>query len=162
MADEVAAKLFQDEKFKRFEDGPLRLVVSTKVFRSSLEPLVAKTRFDLAKAVGTTALEELKGLLLYELERVEKALQSPNTPEETREVNAYADQVTLMVTLRRQDNGQAGYAYFSHKHTSQIRGEREEREKCKTCEQTGTILEEGTETGGMTSLSVDSHDSPYM
>lgn len=159
MADEVAAKLFQ-APMTRFEDSQLRMVVSTKVFNRSLEPLVAKTRFEVAEASGITALEELKRNILYELERVEAALARP---QETRKaVNPNADQVTMLVTLARQEKDQAGYAYFSHRHTSQIRQEREERAKWKTCEREASTLEKDIDTVGITSPSALSHDSPYM
>lgn len=131
MADEQAGKLFQDPGIRRFEDAQLRLVVSTKIFKYSLEPLVSRKRFELAQNLGEEGLQELKRSLTFELARVEAALKEPPPAQE---VSPFADQVTLMVTLARQERGQAGYAYFAHKHTVAIRKEREERAKCQDLE----------------------------
>lgn len=128
MADEQAGKLFQDPGIRRFEDAQLRLVVSTKIFRYSLEPLVSRKRFELAQLLGEEGLQDLKRSLTFELARVEAALQNPPPAQD---LSPFTDQVTLMVTLARQERGQAGYAYFSHKHTVAIRKEREERAKCQ-------------------------------
>lgn len=127
MADEVAGRLFQDQTTERFEDAPLRLAISTKNFLQTLEPLVSSKRIEIAKRHGPKGLSDLKRLISMELEKVEALLSeehSPNPP------SPHEDQVVMVVTLRRQQKHQAGFAYFNHRNTTDIRTEREARLKC--------------------------------